>query len=222
MRHVKVFEAWSEEKEEEVSHQDLYEMLEELVNAWKEWKENEDEDKDEEELHDEFMEKVEDLIERAKDIVEEEEEEEEEPESEESESSEETEDENMESEEEDEEEDEDEDNEEDELEEAERNPYFDMPDLSQRERTIANRLEPLIGQMGSMAFDELMSAFIAILEDPSTIASPATRAKNKAIAMEIAAMRMNERYKLERLMKFITGLYTKGSKLSANPKDYRP
>jgi hypothetical protein len=38
MRYVKVFEAWSEEKEEEVSHQDLYEMLEELVNAWKEWR----------------------------------------------------------------------------------------------------------------------------------------------------------------------------------------
>ena len=42
MKYVKVFEAWTEEKEEEVTHQDLYEMLEELVDAWKEWKENED------------------------------------------------------------------------------------------------------------------------------------------------------------------------------------
>jgi hypothetical protein len=218
MRYVKVFEAWSEEKEEEVSHQDLYEMLEELVNAWKEWKENDDEDKDEEELHDEFMEKVEDLIERAKEIVEEEEEEDEEgsDESEESEESDE-----MEEKPEDEDEDEDEDSDEDDLEEA-HDPYLDMPDLSKKEGTIANRLEPVFRMMDSMSLGDLHQTFIQIMNDPELIASQKTRNKNVEIANEIMNTGLPEKYKKERLMKFITGLYTRGSRLSANPKDYRP
>jgi hypothetical protein len=219
MRYVKVFEAWSEEKEEEVSHQDLYEMLEELVNAWKEWKENDDEDKDEEELHDEFMEKVEDLIERAKEIVEEEEEEDEEgsDESEESEESEESD----EMEEKPEDEDEDEDSDEDDLEEA-HDPYLDMPDLSKKEGTIANRLEPVFRMMDSMSLGDLHQTFIQIMNDPELIASQKTRNKNVEIANEIMNTGLPEKYKKERLMKFITGLYTRGSRLSANPKDYRP
>ena len=66
---VKTFESWKEEYLEEVPHKDLYELCEEILNAWKAWKENEDEDKDEEELHDEFMSKMEGFIDKAKDLI---------------------------------------------------------------------------------------------------------------------------------------------------------
>jgi hypothetical protein len=167
------------------------------------------------------MEKVEDLIERAKEIVEEEEEEDEEGSEEESKESEESDEMEEETEETEEDEDTDEDEDEDDLEEA-HDPYLDMPDLSKKEGSLANRLEPLFAMMDSMSYQDLVSSFLEILNDPMLVASPATREKNKKIVMEIDSMRMNDTVKKIRLMKFITGLYTRGSKLSANIKDYRP
>lgn len=195
MKYVKVFEAWTEEKEEEVSHQELYEMLEELVDAWKEWKENDDEDKDEEELHDEFMRKVEDLVEKAKEVVEEEEEEEEETEEEpkEEEEEEETEEEPK------------EEKEEEEVEEA-------MTDLSGKQGSLANLLETLIPVMGTMSFDELKEEFLRILASPQLKASEMTRTKWMQKASEMRSK--------GQLMNTISNIYLRGSGLGSNPKDY--
>ena len=194
MKYVKVFEAWTEEKEEEVTHQDLYEMLEELVDAWKEWKENEDEDKDEEELHDEFMKKVEDLVEKAKEIVEEEEEEETEEEEEEEETEEEEEEEETE--------------EEEEEEETEEVEEMARPDLSGKSGSLANLLEPLIPIMDKMEFEELMGEFMSILSSPHLKASAMTRSKwtNKAKTMRSKAQLMNT----------IKNIYLRGSGLGSN------
>jgi len=197
MRYVKVFEAWSEEKEEEVSHQELYEMLEKLVDAWKEWKENEDEDKDEEELHDEFMRKVEDLVEKAKKVVEEEEEEEEE----------ETE----------EEEGEEKESEEPEEEEAETEEVEEVEegrrDLSHDKGSLANLLEQLFPIMGSMSFDELKSAFLQILRSPELKASEMTRSKWIAKTGEMRSK--------NQLMTTISNIYLRGSGLGAKLDDYK-
>lgn len=196
MRYVKVFEAWSEEKEEEVSHQELYEMLEKLVDAWKEWKENEDEDKDEEELHDEFMRNVEDLVEKAKKVVEEEEEEEEE----------ETEEEEGEEKESEEPEEEAETEEVEEVEEGRR-------DLSHDKGSLANLLEQLVPIMGSMSFDELKSAFLQILRSPELKASEMTRSKWIAKTGEMRSK--------NQLMTTISNIYLRGSGLGAKLDDYK-
>jgi len=205
MKYVKIFEEWTEEKEEEFPHKDLYGMLEDLVNAWKEWKENEDEDKDEEELHDEFMRKVEDLVERAKDVVEdEEEEEEEEGGGEEREDREE----DMGSEDEGEYR-EDEDKEEEggeEMKESRR-------DLSQDPRSLTGMLQPLIPIMNGMSFEELMDAFVGILNDPNLSASPTT------IKTNIMRAR-NSRDKRD-LMRLISNTYLRGSGLGTSLDDYK-
>jgi len=191
MKYVKMFESWTEEKEEEVSHQELYEMLEKLVDAWKEWKENEDEDKDEEELHDEFMKKVEDLVEKAKEVVEEEEEEEEEGDGEESTEG-----------------DEEEEVEEEEVEEVEEG----MMDLSGKQGSLANLLEPIIPIMGTLSFEELKDNFIEILSSPNLKASEMTRNKWLQKAAEIRSK--------GHLMSTISNIYLRGSGLGTNPKDY--
>ena len=193
MKYVKVFEAWTEEKEEEFSHEELYGILEDLVDAWKEWKENEDEDKDEEELHDAFMIKVEDIIEKAKEIVEEEEEEEEE-------TSDESEGEAK--------EEEVEEESEEEVEEVEEGKV----DLSTKEGSLSNLLEPLIPVMATMSFDELKDAFMAVLSSPELKASQMTRSK----WIQRAEQMMSKR----QLMHTITNIYLRGSGLGSNPKDY--
>lgn len=204
MKFVKLFEAWTEEKEEEVSHQQLWEMLEELVNAWKEWKENDDEDRDEEELHDEFMRKVEDLIERAKEIVEEEEEEEEgdEESSEPSEYEEETETETEESSGEETEETE----ETEEIEEA-------REDLSKREGSLSWHLERLIPVMHTMDLPTLKDSLMQLLNSPDLKASPATRNKWMEVAMNSVSRKQ--------LMETIKNIYLRGSGLGSNPDDYK-
>jgi len=202
MKYVKIFEEWTEEKEEEFPHKDLYGMLEDLVNAWKEWKENEDEDKDEEELHDEFMRKVEDLVERAKDVVEDEEEEEgggEEREDREEDMGSEDEGEYR----------EDEDKEEEggeEMKESRR-------DLSQDPRSLTGMLQPLIPIMNGMSFEELMDAFVGILNDPNLSASPTT------IKTNIMRAR-NSRDKRD-LMRLISNTYLRGSGLGTSLDDYK-
>lgn len=193
MRYVKVFEAWTEEMEEEVSHQELYEMLEKLVDAWKEWKENEDEDKDEEELHDEFMRKVENLVEKAKEIVEPEEEEEEETEDSGSEESESTGEESSETE---------------EVEEVEEGRI----DLSGKTGSLANLLEPLISVMDTMTFPELQNEFMDILKSSNLKASTMTRNKWMQKVMEIRTK--------PHLMNTIKNIYLRGSGLGSNVKDY--
>jgi hypothetical protein len=199
MKYVKLFESWTEEKEEEVSHKDLYEMLEELVDAWKEWKENDDEDADEEQLHDEFMEKVKDLVERAKEVVEEEEEEEEE-EGEEKEQEDQEDADAGESEEEVEEE------EIEEVEEARR-------DLSKDAGSLTNMLEPLISVMGGMSMEELRDAFVDILRDPTLKASQTTRGK----WMNNAMMARSK----EQLMTTITNIYLRGAGHGVKLDDYK-
>lgn len=193
MRYVKVFEAWTEEMEEEVSHQELYEMLEKLVDAWKEWKENEDEDRDEEELHDEFMRKVENLVEKAKEIVEPEEEEEEETEDSGSEESESTGEESSETE---------------EVEEVEEGRI----DLSGKTGSLANLLEPLISVMDTMTFPELQNEFMDILKSSNLKASTMTRNKWMQKVMEIRTK--------PHLMNTIKNIYLRGSGLGSNVKDY--
>ena len=247
MRYVKVFEAWSEEKEEQYSHKDIYEMLEELVNAWKEWKENDDEDADQEELHDEFMRKVEDLIERAEEVVKEEEEEEEEDDEEENKERDE------EAEEPKEEVEEVEETEEEVEESRDFNPrkareivknasseldpelakFQKMTDLSTVERSLTSMLKPLIPRMDSMSGDEILEEFLAILDDPNLSATKATRDKNRQIALSmkkvmsgmdpLTGRRMSKTVvDKDNLMFFITNLHMRGSKLGSNPKDYRP
>jgi hypothetical protein len=196
MRYVKVFEAWTEEMEEEVSHQELYEMLEKLVDAWKEWKENEDEDRDEEELHDEFMRKVENLVEKAKEIVEPEEEEEEETEDSGSEESESTGEESSETE------------EVEEVEEVEEGRI----DLSGKTGSLANLLEPLISVMDTMTFPELQNEFMDILKSSNLKASTMTRNKWMQKVMEIRTK--------PHLMNTIKNIYLRGSGLGSNVKDY--
>jgi hypothetical protein len=200
MKYVKLFESWTEEKEEEVSHKELYEMLEDLVDAWKEWKENDDEDADEEELHDEFMKKVESLVEKAKEIVEEEEEEEEEGEEggsdeidmdsgsgESDEAEVETED----------------------VEEIEES----RDDLSKRKGSLSYMLEPLIPLMDKMTLDELKDAFMEILQSPELRASQMTRKKWMPVAMGARSK--------PQLMQTISNIYLRGAGHGANPDDYK-
>lgn len=195
MKYVKLFESWTEEKEEEVSHKDLYEMLEELVDAWKEWKENDDEDADEEQLHDEFMEKVKDLVERAKEVVEEEEEEEEGEEQEGQEDADAGESEEEVGE-----------DEVEEVEEARR-------DLSKDAGSLTNMLEPLISVMDGMSMEELRDAFVDILRDPTLKASQTTRGK----WMNNAMMARSK----EQLMTTITNIYLRGAGHGVKLDDYK-
>ena len=209
MKYVKLFEAWTEELVDEVPHQDLYETLEELLDAWKAWKENEDEDKDEEELHDEFMEKLSGIMDKVKGlVVVEEEEEEEEP-------SEEKKKEPKEDEEEEEEEEpkEEEPKEDEDLEEAVEFPKRPDDDLSKREGSLTYYLEPLLVASATMSFDELMAKFMEILDNPDAKIGPETRARWRAVAG-------NMRSKIQ-LMNLIKDVYLAGSGMRTTPKKRR-
>ena len=81
-------------------------------------------------------------------------------------------------------------------------------DLSLQERSITARVEPLIGTMGKMKLEDLKTAFLLVLNDPTTHASDITRAKWKNAVRDAKDK--------NKLMFTITNLYLAGSNLSAN------
>lgn len=221
MKYVKLFEAWTEELVEEVPHQDLYETMEELLDAWKSWKENDDEDKDEEALHDEFMEKLDGIMDKVKDLVQEEKEEENEDDSEEPKEEEDQEDEK---EEEDEEEkdqedsdEEDSDEEADEMKEGIERPTRPERDLSTDQNSITARIEPLISLSATMSFPELLTSFLEILDDPTVAASTETREKWRGQVKRIQGIRDPRMAKAE-FQKMLANVYLAGSGMRATPR----
>lgn len=81
----------------------------------------------------------------------------------------------------------------------------DKFDITTNAKSVAGRVEALIGQMGTMSFEAIKDQFLMILKDPSTHASEATRNK----WLEIAA---KARGKVD-IMRSITNLYLKAANL---------
>jgi cobalamin biosynthesis protein CobT len=209
MKYVKLFESWTEELVEEVPHQDLYETLEQLLDAWKEWKENDDEDKDEEELHDIFMEKLEKIMDDVKELIKEEEEDEEEEESEEP-KEEEEEEEDEEEEESEEPQEEEEEEEKEEVKEGIEMAKKPEMDLSKKSTSITYHLEKLIPMSGNMSFEELMQEFMNVINSDEVKASPETRTKWREIARRINSKGA--------LMKLMSDIYLAGSGMRSTPR----
>jgi hypothetical protein len=141
------------------------------------------------------MRKVEGLVEKAKNVVEEEEEEDEEGEEE--------------SEDREEEEEPSEEVEDEEVEEVEEGRM----DLSQNKGSLANILGSLVPVMETMSFDELKEAFLSILQSPELKASQMTRSKWIAKTSEMRSK--------NQLMSTISNIYLRGSGLGTNPDDYK-
>lgn len=223
MKYVKLFESWTEELVEEVPHQDLYETMEELLDAWKAWKENDDEDKDEEALHDEFMEKLDGIMDKVKDLVvekdEEDEDEEDQEESEEKDEDEEGGDEDEEKEEQDEEEKEQEDSDEEggEVQEGIERPMRPEKDLSTQQNSITARIEPLIALSATMDFTELVGNFLEILNDPTLAASPETREMWRSQVKRIQGI-ANPRIAKAEFQKMLANVYLAGSGMRTTPR----
>jgi hypothetical protein len=210
MKHVKLFESWTEELVEEVPHQDLYETLEQLLDAWKEWKENDDEDKDEEELHDIFMEKLEKIMDDVKELIKEEEEEDSEEEDEKEEESEEPKEEEEENEKEEESEEPQEEEEKEEVKEGIEMAKKPEMDLSKKSTSITYHLEKLIPMSGNMSFEELMQEFMNVINSDEVKASPETRTKWREIARRINSKGA--------LMKLMSDIYLAGSGMRSTPR----
>lgn len=81
----------------------------------------------------------------------------------------------------------------------------DKFDITTSAKSVAGRVEALIGQMSTMSFEAIKAQFLMILEDPTTHASEATRNK----WMEIAT---KARGKVD-IMRSITNLYLKAANL---------
>jgi hypothetical protein len=89
-----------------------------------------------------------------------------------------------------------------------RGTHGDKYDITKNKRSIAGKLEDLIGRMDKMAFPDLKSEVEHILKDEDTHASKATRKK----WLDIVAKTFDK----NRLMQSISNLYLKAANLGVN------
>jgi len=78
-----------------------------------------------------------------------------------------------------------------------------MQDLSKHSRTLTSAIEPLIGQMETMSFEDIKSEFISILKSDDISIAPATSNKWIIASSSVTGKRQ--------IMHMIASVYLAGS-----------
>lgn len=86
----------------------------------------------------------------------------------------------------------------------------DKFDITTSAKSVAGRVEALIGVMGTLSYEGIRDQFLAIINDPGTHASDATRNKWRDTVRTAPGK--------VALMRAITNLYLKAANLGVDPK----